>query len=65
MKDGDGLFMANFRSDRAREIMTVLADPHAFGKNHDNEYPELVQMMEENEERPPRPSIVSVTGMVQ
>ena len=26
MKDGDGLFMANFRSDRAREIMTVLAD---------------------------------------
>jgi 2,3-bisphosphoglycerate-independent phosphoglycerate mutase len=25
MKDGDGIFMANFRSDRAREIMTVLA----------------------------------------
>lgn len=28
MKDGDGLLMANFRSDRARQILTALLDPH-------------------------------------
>ncbi|MEK7820034.1 MAG: 2,3-bisphosphoglycerate-independent phosphoglycerate mutase [Pseudomonadota bacterium] len=27
MKDGDGLLMANFRADRAREILAALADP--------------------------------------
>ncbi|MEO5374058.1 MAG: 2,3-bisphosphoglycerate-independent phosphoglycerate mutase [Alphaproteobacteria bacterium] len=27
MKDGDGILMANFRADRAREILTALADP--------------------------------------
>ena len=27
MKDADGLLMANFRSDRAREILAALADP--------------------------------------
>ena len=27
MKDGDGVLMANFRADRAREILTVLGDP--------------------------------------
>ena len=27
MQDGDGLLMANFRADRAREIMTALLDP--------------------------------------
>jgi 2,3-bisphosphoglycerate-independent phosphoglycerate mutase len=27
MKDGDGLFMANFRADRARQTLTVLLDP--------------------------------------
>jgi len=27
MQDGDGLLMANFRADRAREILTVLLDP--------------------------------------
>lgn len=26
MKDGDGLFMANFRADRARQMLTVLVD---------------------------------------
>ena len=30
MADGDGLIMANFRADRARQIMTALLDP-AFG----------------------------------
>ena len=27
MKDGDGLVMANFRADRARELLSVLLDP--------------------------------------
>lgn len=27
MKDGDGLLMANFRADRARQILTALLDP--------------------------------------
>lgn len=27
VKDGDGILMANFRADRAREILTALADP--------------------------------------
>lgn len=27
MKEGDGLFMTNFRSDRARQILTALLDP--------------------------------------
>ena len=27
MRDGDGLFMANFRADRARQILTALLDP--------------------------------------
>ena len=27
MRDGDGLLMANFRADRAREILTTLVDP--------------------------------------
>lgn len=27
MKDGDGIVMANFRADRAREILTALLDP--------------------------------------
>jgi 2,3-bisphosphoglycerate-independent phosphoglycerate mutase len=31
MKDGDGLLMANFRADRAREILTALLDPHFDG----------------------------------
>ena len=31
MQDGDGLLMANFRSDRAREILEVLVDPEFDG----------------------------------
>jgi len=31
MQDGDGLLMANFRADRAREILTALLDPHFDG----------------------------------
>lgn len=31
MQDGDGLFFANFRADRAREILTALLDPSFSG----------------------------------
>ena len=31
MNDGDGLLMANFRADRAREILTTLVDPEFDG----------------------------------
>ncbi len=31
MQDGDGLLMANFRADRAREILTALLDPEFDG----------------------------------
>src|SRR3546814_15302143 len=31
MQDGDGLFMGNFRADRAREILTDLTDPASDG----------------------------------
>lgn len=31
MQDGDGVLMANFRADRAREILTALLDPHFDG----------------------------------
>jgi 2,3-bisphosphoglycerate-independent phosphoglycerate mutase len=31
MADGDGLIMANFRADRARQILTALADPEFDG----------------------------------
>ena len=36
MKDGDGVLMANFRADRAREILTALVDPgfSAFARPH-------------------------------
>ena len=33
MKDGDGLLMFNFRSDRARQILTALLDPRFDGFN--------------------------------
>lgn len=31
MQNGDGVLMANFRADRAREILTALLDPHFDG----------------------------------
>jgi len=36
MADGDGLLMANFRADRAREILTALADPDFDGFERDH-----------------------------
>ena len=35
MQDGDGLLMANFRADRAREILTALLDPAFDGFKRD------------------------------
>ncbi len=35
MNDGDGLLMANFRADRAREILAALADPSFKGFKRD------------------------------
>jgi 2,3-bisphosphoglycerate-independent phosphoglycerate mutase len=35
MADGDGLFMANFRADRAREMLTALLDPGFDGFKRD------------------------------
>lgn len=35
MKDGDGLLMANFRADRAREILTAFVDPTFDGFKRD------------------------------
>ena len=71
MRGGDGLFMANFRSDRAREIMTVLADPRATGDDNDGEYPELVAEIEARlageagkDSHPLVPDLASVAGMV-
>lgn len=34
MQDGDGLLMANFRADRAREILTALVEPGEFHGFH-------------------------------
>ena len=33
MKDGDGVLMFNYRSDRAREVLTALLDPRFDGFN--------------------------------
>ena len=40
MKDGDAILMANFRADRAREILTSLLDPafDGFARNRDIQY---------------------------
>ncbi|WP_417316765.1 2,3-bisphosphoglycerate-independent phosphoglycerate mutase [Emcibacter sp.] len=35
MKDGDAILMANFRADRAREILTCFVDPHFDGFKRD------------------------------
>ena len=53
MKDGDGVLMCNFRADRAREILTALADadpPAELGIG--------------SAERPVRPTLADVCGMV-
>ena len=72
MQEGDGIFMANFRSDRAREIMTLLSDAHAYGEGCDDEFPELQALMEQREVdggegagRTTVPRLSTVTGMVQ
>ncbi|WP_416899200.1 MAG: 2,3-bisphosphoglycerate-independent phosphoglycerate mutase [Minwuia sp.] len=48
MRDGDGLLMANFRADRAREILTSLLDPHfdGFDRARRPEFAKAVGMSE-------------------
>ena len=48
MKDGDGLLMFNYRSDRAREILTALLDPRfdGFNRNRVVAFAETVGMVE-------------------
>lgn len=41
MRDGDAIFMANFRADRAREILTTFLDPH-FDQFQRSNHPNLV-----------------------
>ncbi len=47
-KDGDGLFFANFRADRARQILAALVDPDfdAFGVGRRPDYAALLGMVE-------------------
>jgi len=48
MHDGDGVLMANFRADRAREILTALTDPafHGFERNRAVSFAALAGMVE-------------------
>lgn len=48
MKDGDGLLIFNYRSDRAREILTALLDPRfdGFNRNRVVAFAETVGMVE-------------------
>jgi 2,3-bisphosphoglycerate-independent phosphoglycerate mutase len=53
IKDGDGILMANFRADRAREILLALADPSPPAE------------LGIGSTRPTRPKLASVVGMVK
>lgn len=48
MQDGDGLVMANFRADRAREILVALLDPafDGFARNHLPQFAGVAGMVE-------------------
>ena len=48
MVDGDGLLMANFRADRAREILTALVDPafDGFARNKTTNFAAVAGMAE-------------------
>jgi len=48
MHDGDGLLMANFRADRAREILTTLVDPafHGFERKKTVDWATKLGMVE-------------------
>lgn len=51
MRDGDGLFMANFRSDRARQILTALLDPQfqGFKRTHPIHFAAALGLVEYSE----------------
>ena len=47
-QDGDGILMANFRADRARELLSALADPafSGFGRDRVVDFPVRLGMVE-------------------
>ena len=51
MNDGDGLLMANFRADRARQILTALLDPafDKFARTHTVQFAATLGMVEYSE----------------
>ena len=51
MKDGDGLLMANFRADRARQTLTALLDPsfNGFERHHIIKFSATLGMVEYSE----------------
>lgn len=48
VRDGDGLFMANFRADRVRQILSALLNPtfNAFDRNYTPNWAETLGMVE-------------------
>ena len=52
MNEGDGILMANFRSDRARELLTALLDPNfsAFARDKIVRFSSAVGMVEYSDE---------------
>ncbi len=52
MSDGDGLLMANFRSDRARQILTAFLDPqfNGFERSRIPQFSSVLAMTEYSEE---------------
>ena len=52
MADGDGLLMANFRADRAREILTAMVDPafEGFGRERQVDFAARLGMVEYSKE---------------
>ncbi len=55
MKDGDAFLMANFRADRAREILTALVDPvfREFKRTHKIEFSGVAGMVEYSDQLNP------------
>lgn len=57
MRAGDGVLMANFRADRARELLTAIADSEA--------PPEIWTDAAGGTDRAPQPGLADVCGMVE
>ena len=68
MNDGDGVLMANFRADRARQLLRALADPDlAWTSGKEGEAPPAdmwTAAVDGGDERAARPAFADVSGMV-